>query len=88
MNSRKDDFSIVASSTENGTISSGKSSPAHIQPHGTPEIVGASREEEYQQDGGDVDAVDESKKGHFAYFKTKEFYYVMLLGYVQLLDMR
>lgn len=34
-------------------------------------------------DGSDVaEAVDSSKQGYFAYFHTKEFYIVLILGYV------
>ena len=83
MDSCKDDFAVLASSAEGGS-SSGKAFPTHA--HASPEVIDAPGDGEYQRGATDVEAIDESKKGRFAYFKTKEFYTVMLLGYVQLLD--
>jgi hypothetical protein len=79
MNSHKDDITVEASNDSHGN-SSGKSSPAHA----AAEEVRASGDAEYLRDAdvNAVEAVDESKKGRFAYFKTKEFYTVMVLGYV------
>ena len=52
---------------------------ADIERHGDPEIV----------DDGDAPApgiaiaeLETSKRGRFAYFKTKQFYIVLILGYV------
>ena len=39
-----------------------------------------SAEEAHGGDGAAADIVDTSKKGFFAYFRTKEFYIVLLLG--------
>ena len=50
--------------------------------HGPPEIVyddiaeGANRVE-----GFTAEEIDESQKGWFAYFRTKDLYIVLLLGY-------
>ena len=43
--------------------------------HGAPEVIGIEGERT-------VEEIEESKKGWFAYFKTKDFYIVLLLGYV------
>ena len=57
--------------------------------HGPPEIVynentqGANRVE-----GFTAEEIDESKKGWFAYFGTKDFYVVLLLGYAYLKESR
>lgn len=52
--------------------------------HGAPKVV-------HVHNGGDawrggevtVEEIDESEKGWFAYFKTRNFYIVLLLGYEQ-----
>ncbi|MCJ1235656.1 hypothetical protein MMC14_003627 [Varicellaria rhodocarpa] len=41
--------------------------------HGAPEVIGIEGERT-------VEEIEESKKGWFAYFKTKDFYIVLLLG--------
>jgi hypothetical protein len=86
MSSHKDDTAVKASyiDEEPSGTTSGNSSPVKMA-HASPEIVEAPVDEEHQQETDDiVEAVDKSKRGYFAYFKTKEFYTVMLLGYVQL----
>ena len=53
--------------------------------HGPPRVISV----ENDGLGGDervgqstIDAVDDSKKGLFAYFQTKDFYIVLVLGYL------
>jgi solute carrier family 35 protein F1/2 len=40
----------------------------------------SSREEETDRPEQPADQIDEQKKGRLAYFKTKEFYIVLVLG--------
>ena len=70
----------VARPTEN---ESDKSSGA-ASTHGAPEVTGIN------QDTAAVTTVEEvqaSKKGWFAYFKTRDFYIVLLLGCVHCLSL-
>ena len=68
----KHDTAIEASSTDempSGTAS-GNSSPGKMA-HASPEIVEAPVYGEHHQETDDVvEAVDESKKGYFAYFTS------------------
>ena len=59
---------------EEGGSESSKSNNRVIG-HGAPEVVGIEGERT-------VDEIEESKEGWFAYFKTKDFYIVLVLGYV------
>ena len=52
---------------------------AGIGPHGEPEIVDDG---EIPAPGIAIAELETSKKGRFAYFKTKQFYIVLILGYV------
>lgn len=54
--------------------------------HGPPEVVETYNREGANREEVTVDEIDESKKGWFAYFKTKDSYVVLLLGYKQLCD--
>ena len=52
--------------------------------HRPPRVVGTEDDGLGSDDlGGQstIDAVDDSKKGFFAYFKTRDFYIVLVLGY-------
>ena len=55
------------------------SNTAHAR--GAPEIVEYNGGQTYNG-GVSVEDIDESKKGWFVYFKTKDFYIVLLLGYI------
>ena len=50
--------------------------------HGVAELVGSNDGSDSGSGDGErhVDEIVESKKGRFAYFKTKEFYIVLFLG--------
>ncbi len=50
--------------------------------HAAPEVIGISDEAERESAGGNVDEIQASKRGWFAYFKTRDFYIVLLLGYL------
>ena len=50
--------------------------------HGAPEIVYTAAANRVE--GFTAEEIDESKKGWFAYFRTKDFYVVLLLGYAYL----
>ncbi len=51
--------------------------------HGTPEVVRDIGNTNFPEAAvTSVDELEASKKGRFAYFKTKEFYIVLVLGYV------
>ena len=49
-------------------------------PHGAPQIVD---DEGVPAPGTAIAGLETSKKGRFAYFKTKQFYIVLILGYVR-----
>lgn len=66
-------------------------SPVHGTPetigvggYGQPESTGVSNAGGYGQPERTrtVEEIEESKRGWFAYFKTKDFYIVLVLGYV------
>lgn len=63
--------SIMPAGTDGGAPS-GTSSPMI---HGTPNII------EDSATATAVEDVDESKKGWAAYFRTRDFYIVLVLGY-------
>ena len=79
-----------AAETKNlGGLASSNSSPTV---HGAPELVRVRDSGAIAAPGGHgergngggmtVEDIEESKKGWFAYFRTKQFYIVLLLGYV------
>ena len=56
-------------------------SSSTVPVHATPEAVGIDDESAGERDADDVDAIQGSKGRWFAYLKTREFYFVLLLGY-------
>ena len=58
-------------------LQSSSLSPAH----GAPEVVGGTNGHGFGHERT-VDEIEASKTGWFAYFKTKDFYIVLVLGYV------
>lgn len=54
--------------------------------HGAPELTGVSNASGYGQPERTrtVEEIEGRKRGWFAYFKTKDFYIVLVLGYVGL----
>ena len=50
--------------------------------HGAPELIGVTNAGGYGQPERTVEEIEGSKRGWFAYFKTKDFYIVLVLGYV------
>ncbi|EAS30674.3 solute carrier family 35, member F1/2 [Coccidioides immitis RS] len=58
-------------------VTSGRTSPRNDRPNGDEHEGNGSH-----QDVTVAEALDESKKGYFAYFHTREFYVVLLLGQV------
>ncbi|KMU84819.1 DUF914 domain membrane protein [Coccidioides immitis H538.4] len=56
-------------------VTSGRTSPRNDRPNGDEHEGNGSH-----QDVTVAEALDESKKGYFAYFHTREFYVVLLLG--------
>ncbi len=68
------------------TVSPGESKGSPLSSaapiHGAPEVVDVyDGGETYRGGEITVEEIDESKKGWFAYFKTRDFYIVLLLGY-------
>ena len=58
---------------------------AHANAHAAPEVLDSSDLQEPDPEPPQtVEEIQESKKGRFAYFKTKDFYIVLLLGYLYL----
>ena len=49
--------------------------------HATPEAVGIDDKSTGERQADEVDAIQGSKGRWFAYLKTREFYFVLLLGY-------
>lgn len=49
--------------------------------HAAPEVIGSGDEAEGESAGENADEIQASKGGWFAYFKTRNFYLVLLLGY-------
>lgn len=50
--------------------------------HGASEVVAINEQANAPEDAvTTVDELEASKKGRFAYFKTKDFYIVLVLGY-------
>lgn len=77
----KVDAVVDATTADKKGSSSGDISP--IPAHGSPEIIGSNEDGEHH-DGAIADVIEEKKKkkgGRFAYLLTKEFYFVLLLGY-------
>lgn len=60
-----------------GNDSSSLSSPARD----ASELTGVKDGPGAQASAVDVEEIDESKKGWFAYFRTRNFYIVLVLGY-------
>ena len=60
----------------------GGSPPSSTAPvHGAPQVADADHGDGPYRDGEvTVEEIDESKKGWFAYFQTRDFYIVLLLG--------
>ena len=56
-------------------------SSSTVPVHATPEVVGIDDKPAGERDADHVDAIQGSKGRWFAYLKTREFYYVLLLGY-------
>lgn len=67
----------TTNSERNGFHASG-SSPQH----GAPELISVTNDGGYGQPERTVDDIEGRKRGWFAYFKTKDFYIVLVLGYV------
>ena len=55
---------------------------AHAPAHGAPEIVNGNGMQisDAEPPPRTVEEIQQSKKGRFAYFKTKDFYIVLVLG--------
>ena len=49
--------------------------------HAAPEVIGVGNGAEGESAGEIVNEIQASHRGWFAYFKTREFYLVLLLGY-------
>ncbi|KAI9871085.1 MAG: hypothetical protein M1830_003328, partial [Pleopsidium flavum] len=62
-------------SPERKGVNSNSSSPTH----GAPELLDINNGNGYGE-GRTVEEIEESKRGWFAYFKTKDFYIVLILG--------
>ena len=54
--------------------------------HAAPELIGVTNTRGDGQPERTVEEVEGSKTGWFAYFKTKDFYLVLVLGYVSMSD--
>ena len=65
-----------------------ESSSASSPVHGAPELIGMKGASVAQTSRADVEEIDESKKGWFAYFRTRNFYIVLILGYAARTPMR
>ena len=61
-------------------------SDSTVPVHGPPEVVGTYNGKGASREDVVVDEIDESKKGWFAYLKTKNFYIVLVLGYKPFCD--
>jgi len=59
--------------------SSNKVFPTPI--HSAPELIGVKDGLGTQGPRADIEDIEESKKGWFAYFRTRNFYIVLVLGY-------
>ena len=63
--------------TDDQLAASSQSSPVT---HGAPEIIGVLHPSRAEGDTA-IDEIDESNKGWFAYFTTRNFWIVLVLGY-------
>ena len=57
--------------------SSSTSSPIHA----APELIGVNNGPATQNPRADIEEIEESEQGWFAYFRTRNFYIVLVLGY-------
>ncbi len=73
----KGSTAVETISPEHNGFQSSSSSPAH----GAPEAIGLNNANGYGH-GRTVAEIEQSKRGWFAYLKTKNFYIVLVLGYV------
>lgn len=82
MSESKDQITIQASGLDDHTAGRGSSSSTHSAPKDAA-IVGVQSSSQVEGSATQpADQVDEQKKGTFAYFRTKEFYITVVLGYV------
>lgn len=58
----------------------GKELHAQANPVPSPDVVGANGM--YHENPDSVEAIEANEKGWLAYFKTRNFYIVLVLGYV------
>ena len=65
-----------------------ESSSASSPVHGAPELIEGKGAPGAQAPRADVEEIDASKKGWFAYFRTRNFYIVLVLGYAARIPMR
>lgn len=56
-------------------------SSSTVPVHATPEVVAIDDKPAGERDGDHLDTIQGSKGRWFAYLKTREFYFVLLLGY-------
>ena len=70
---------VEATTTANDVHASSSSTPS--PKHGPPEIIGIHDGVAGHTEGvTTVEEIEESKKGWFAYFKTRNFYIVLITG--------
>lgn len=51
--------------------------------HGAPEIIRVNDALGTQAAVADIEEIEEREKGWFAYFRTRNFYIVLVLGYIR-----
>ena len=54
--------------------------PSPLPVHAVPEVIGTGDGTESGRAGQNADEIQASNRGYFAYFKTRNFYLVLLLG--------
>lgn len=74
----KDARTTETTNFEGNGLQSTDSSPVH----GAPELIGVTNTDGYGQPERTVEEIEGRKRGWFAYFKTRDFYIVLVLGYV------
>lgn len=80
MDDNKNDVTVVAGSA--GTSAVQRNSKESDRSVSYDNTTCAERLGSVDDNAALADAVDSSKKGFFAYFRTKEFYMVVILGWV------
>ena len=81
MDAQRGDVSAIEDIHPNIRDTKELASSSSVPVHAAPELLEIDNGAQGESAGDIADEIQASKKGWFAYFKTKDFYLVLLLGY-------